>query len=242
MPAPHIPKTITVVIPSFSEGERLAVFLGGLAGLEGVDAVVSVPIGDPDAAIARRCAAQVVEGAAGRGAQLAAGAAVAQGEILVFCHADTVLPEGWPEMVRAAIGEPGVAAGAFRLRIAGEGASYRVIEAVANLRSRILRLPYGDQALFTARACLNAAGGFPPLPLMEDVEFVRRIKKRGRLKIMEAAARTSARRWERDGVMAGTVRNWLLLAAYMAGVSPVTLSAWYPPRKPFSPPESEERL
>lgn len=234
MPSASAPALVSVVIPSRSEGGRLAALLARLAELQNVEAVVSVPAGDPDASVARGLGARVAEGPPGRGAQLARGAAAARGDILLFCHADTALPPGWPDMVRRALQDPLAACGAFRLAIDAPGAAYRVIETAANIRSRLAGMPYGDQALFTTRARYDRAGGFSPLPLMEDVEFVRRMKKTGRVVIMETAALTSARRWERDGALWGTLRNWILMALYFAGVSPVTLSAWYPPPPPPS--------
>ena len=221
-------RRISVVIPARGEGEHLARLARSLLAAPGVEVIVAVPHGDEDTAdAAARGGAGVTRAAAGRGPQLIAGAALATGGILLFCHADTALPPGWDAAVRAALATPGVAGGAFRLRIGAPGAAYRVIEKMANLRTRLARMPYGDQALFTTRAAYDAVGGFAPLPLMEDVEFIRRLGRRGRLAMLKEEAVASARRWERDGPVYGTLRNWTLMALYLLGVSPVTLAGFY---------------
>lgn len=221
-------RRISVIIPARGEGEHLAHLARALQSAPGVEVIAAVPDGDEaTAATAARGGARVIRGAAGRGAQLIAGAARATGDILLFCHADTMLPPGWDAAVRAALAAPGVAGGAFRLRIGAPGAAYRVIEGMANLRARWVRMPYGDQALFTTRAAYDAAGGFAPLPLMEDVDFIRRLGRRGRLALLAEEAVTSARRWEREGPLYATVRNWTLMALYLLGVSPVTLAGFY---------------
>ncbi len=221
-------RTISVIIPAWKEGEELGRLIRSLAPLAGVEVIVAVPAEDGETArVAAASGARTVISERGRGPQLIAGAAAARGDILLFCHADTALPEGWVRAVRAALSRPGVAAGAFRLRIGAPGFSYRAIECMANLRSRFLRLPYGDQGLFATRAMYDAAGGYGPLPLMEDVDMVRRLARLGRVAIVEDAALTSARRWKREGVLYGTLRNWTLMVLYLLGVSPVTLAAWY---------------
>lgn len=221
-------RRISVIIPALGEGEHLALLVQFLQMASGAEVIAAVPDGDEaTAAIAAHAGARVVRGAAGRGQQLIAGAAAATGDILLFCHADTMLPAGWDAAVRAALAASGVVGGAFRLRIGAPGAAYRVIEKMANLRTRWARMPYGDQAFFTTRAVYDAAGGFAPLPLMEDVDFIRRLRRRGRLALLEGEAISSARRWDREGPFYGTVRNWTLMTCYLLGVSPVTLANFY---------------
>ncbi len=221
-------RRISVVIPARGEGDCLARLLQSLRPVPDVELIAAVPHDDEaTASVAAHGGARVVRCAAGRGSQLAAGAAAAVGDILLFCHADTMPPPGWDAAVRTALAAPGAIGGAFRLRIGAAGAAYRVIETMANLRSRWARLPYGDQALFTTRAVYDAVGGFSPLPLMEDVDFVRRLGRRGQLALLEGEAVSSARRWERDGPLYGTLRNWTLMSLYFIGVSPVTLAGFY---------------
>lgn len=221
-------RRISVVIPALGEGEHLALLVHSLQMASGVEVIAAIPDGDEaTAAIAAHGGARVVRGVAGRGQQLIAGAAAATGDILLFCHADTMLPAGWDAAVRAALATPGVVGGAFRLRIGAAGAAYRVIEKMANLRTRVARVPYGDQAYFTTREIYDATGGFAPIPLMEDVEYIWRLRRRGRLALLDGEAVSSARRWESEGPFYGTVRNWTLMTCYLLGVSPVTLAGFY---------------
>lgn len=156
-----------------------------------------------------------------------AGAAAARGDLLLFLHADTQLPQDFVRDVCAILSRPGIVAGAFRLKIDSRGAGMRFVEWAANLRARWFQLPYGDQALFTSTAMFRTAGGFPELPIMEDVEFVRRVGHRGRIAVAPTAVITSARRWRRRGLARTTCLNLLLLLAYYLGWPPRKLAEWY---------------
>lgn len=165
---------------------------------------------------------------AGRGCQMNRGAALAGGEILVFVHADTRLPDDGLTLMDAACGHPARGAGAFNLAIDSARPVFRLIEKTASLRSRLTGIPYGDQAFFFAANYFREIGGFPDIPLMEDVEIMRRIKKRGdRIVFIDRTVRTSARRWEKEGVLKCTLRNWCLISLYLAGVSPGKLAGFY---------------
>ena len=169
--------------------------------------------------------ALVVESRPGRGVQLACGARQATGEWLVFLHADTRLEPGWAEAL-AALPED-VVGGAFRFAIDSDRPAYRLIEAGAAWRCRLLGLPYGDQGIFVRRVVYGITGGFRPFPLMEDVEFVRRLRAAGRLAFPPVRALTCARRWEHYGVLRATLRNWWLFALYSAGWPPQRLAQLY---------------
>jgi hypothetical protein len=164
----------------------------------------------------------------GRGAQLAAGAAAASGAWLLFLHADTRLGGGWSARVEAFIAEPGNAARAAHLRFRLDDASpaARRVEALVAWRCRTLALPYGDQGLLIAASLYRALGGFRPLPLMEDVDLVRRIG-RGRLVALPADAITSASRYRRDGYVARPLRNLGCLALYFMGLPPQLILRLY---------------
>jgi len=164
----------------------------------------------------------------GRARQMNAGAASARGAILLFLHADTRLPENALPMIYEIMGNPAFVGGAFDLGIRSDRRSHRFIAAVASLRSRLTQIPYGDQAIFLNRACFERLGGYPDIPLMEDVALMRRIKReRMRIHILPSRVSTSPRRWEAEGILWTTLRNWTLLALYGAGVSPATLARHY---------------
>jgi len=190
--------------------------------------VVVVDGGSADATAerARAAGARVVASAPGRARQLEAGARAAVGDAVVFLHADSRLPRGWDRAVRDALADPGVAGGAFRLRYEGGGPALRLVEWGAGLRARLLRLPYGDQALFVRRSVLQAMGGVPQVPLMEDLDLVRETRRRGRLAILPLAVTTSGRRY-RGRVLRHMLRNWVALAAWRLGLDRRRVAAWY---------------
>ncbi|GAK61561.1 glycosyltransferase involved in cell wall biogenesis [Candidatus Vecturithrix granuli] len=164
----------------------------------------------------------------GRGAQMNAGARQARGERLIFLHADTVLPANALVLVQETLAKPDFVAGAFTLRFDSPRMAFRLIELAASWRYRFTRLPYGDQAIFMTRAYFWKIGGFAEIPLMEDLDLMRRTKRRGdRICILPDAVTTSARRWEQEGVLYCVLRSWILASLFCAGVSPRTLSRYY---------------
>jgi rSAM/selenodomain-associated transferase 2 len=165
----------------------------------------------------------------GRGAQMNRGAAVAHGEVLLFMHADTRLPSDGLRSIASSMDDARFSAGAFDLEIAGKGMAYRIIEKVASFRSRLTGIPYGDQAIFVRRDYFLGLGGYKELPIMEDVDLMRRIKRDGgKVCFVSGKARTSARRWEKEGVIRCTFRNWTIMLLYLLGVTPQRLVRWYP--------------
>ena len=198
-----------------------------MAGL--VREVVVADAGSTDAtlAIADEMGAAIVTGARGRGAQLAAGAAVAKGRWLLFLHADTVLAPDWPDAVLAFLRAGGTdRAAAFTLAFDEDGPDARRTAGLANWRARALGLPYGDQGLLMSRAFCAAHGGFRDLPLMEDVDMVRRIGAR-RLTILSHAAVTSAARYRRDGWLKRSLANIALVVLFHLGADPAWLKKLY---------------
>jgi rSAM/selenodomain-associated transferase 2 len=178
--------------------------------------------------IAATWGARVVQAPRGRGAQLAAGGAAAVGGWLLFLHADTRLAPGWVAAARAFMAQPGSVqrAAAFRLALDDSDPRARRIECLANWRGRTLGLPYGDQGLLIARGFYESLGGYRPLPLMEDVDLVRRIGRR-RIVILDAEAVTSAARYRRDGWWLRPLRNMALLGLYFIGVPTRVLHRLY---------------
>jgi len=224
------PKTsiISVIIPTLNEADRLAATLAPLRREPDLELIVTDG-GSTDAtvAIARDFGALVVQGEPGRARQQNRGAAAATGTILLFLHADTILPSGFGGAVRKCLAQSGVAAGAFRLAIAGTRRGLRLIETVANWRARLLQLPYGDQALFLPRSTFTRLGGFPELEIMEDFELVRRLKKLGKIDLLKISARTSDRRWRALGLVRTTLINQAVLIGYFLRCSPYSLASWY---------------
>lgn len=164
---------------------------------------------------------------AGRGRQMNAGASDARGEWLVFLHADTRLPSGWLEELDSAAHDPLLVGGCFRFQLDAKTPWARLIERGVALRVRWLNLPYGDQALFVRRDVFESLSGYRDLALMEDVEFVRRLTKAGRLYYSALPALTSARRWETDGWIRRSMENVALIILYFLGVPPQRLARLY---------------
>ena len=137
------------------------------------------------------------------------------------------MPDGYAELIRRTLDRPAIVAGAFRFRTDGSGTALRLVEWGANLRSAVFQFPYGDQGLFMERRVFDEIGGFPPLPIMEDYELVRRLRRRGPVVTLNEAAVTSARRWQRLGALRTTARNLAMVAGFRAGVSPERLARFY---------------
>jgi hypothetical protein len=151
----------------------------------------------------------------------------ATGDVLLFLHADTLLPVGWRTAVERTLEGPGVVGGAFRLSIGAPGLWFRIVEFVARQRARFLGLVFGDQAIFMKREVFTSIGGYRGLPLMEDVDCVKRLREAGRVVLLSERVVTSPRRWAAGGRFKNTLKNWLFLLLYRAGLSPARLYEWY---------------
>jgi rSAM/selenodomain-associated transferase 2 len=220
--------SISVVVPALNEQEGLSATLAQVALAPG-DELIVVDGGSTDdtVAIARRFTPCVLSSPPGRARQMNAGARQARGDVLLFLHADTLLPPQGLEAVRTAMQPSHVVGGAFRLAFTPSTPALRTIAWSANVRTRFGKLPYGDQALFVRRSIFEALGGYADVPFMEDVKLVQALRHQGALAIVPQAVHTSGRRWLRDGVVYTTVRNIVLISLYFCGVSPATLKQWY---------------
>ena len=214
-------RRISIIIPTLNEEENIASCLASTQNAANAERIV-VDGGSRDRTvlIALACGAKVLTSPAGRAKQMNVGAGAASGDLFLFLHADTRLPEKFDGSVREILAHPGIAAGAFEFRLDVSSRSLQIIERVANWRSRRLQMPYGDQAIFIRSALFHEIGGFLDIPIMEDFEFIRRLKRRGRIFTLPQPAITSARRWSTLGIWKTTLINELVVIAYSLGFSP----------------------
>lgn len=224
---------LSIVIPTLNAEAALRRSLPNLATLGALSLMREVIFADGGstdrtAEIALKSGAEFVSAAKGRGTQMAAGAEAARGNWLLFLHADTVLEPGWEIAVAEFISDPENAekVGYFRFRLDDASAGARWLERVVAARCRVLRLPYGDQGMLISRTLYHRLGGFKAIPLMEDVDFVRRAGRR-RMAALDPEATTSASRYRKDGYFLRPLRNLVCLTLYFVGVSPRTIAKLY---------------
>ena len=222
------PGQISVIIPALNEAEHLKATLLSLKTDPDTEIIV-VDGGSRDATrdIALAAGVTVLRAPRGRARQQNLGAAAASGEILFFLHADTQAPPDYAQCIRQALLSPDVGAGAFSLAIAGSSPGLAAITRIANLRSRWLQLPYGDQGLFLPAHLFCRLGGFPEQPIMEDFALVRKVRRYGRVITLPQTVLTSGRRWQHLGLWRTTSINQLMIFGYYLGVAPATLARIY---------------
>ncbi len=220
---------ISVIVPTLDEeaGQLGETLRSAGCGRDVETIVVDVHRRDSIRQVAQSCGARTLSAPRGRARQMNAGAAAATGQILLFLHADTRLPERFDRHVRQVLSQPRVAAGAFRLAIDGASGSLRWIARAANLRARLLQMPYGDQAIFLRADTFHRLGGFSDVPILEDVDLIRRLWRTGRVVIAPAEVVTSARRWRNLGTWRTTWINQQIIVGYCLGVSHQRLARWY---------------
>ncbi len=219
------PSRISVIIPALDEAGIIARTVDHARALGAAEVIVADGGSkDGTAGIAERAGARVILSDPGRATQQNAGAASASGNVFLFLHADTRLPEGALARVTSVIGERGVALGAFRLGFDRDGRGLRFLIFGADLRGRLFNLPYGDQGLFLRRETFERLGGFREIPTMEDLCLVRRARRLGRVVIAPERVRTSPRSYERRGLVRNMLLNWTSVSLFVLGVRPERLA------------------
>jgi rSAM/selenodomain-associated transferase 2 len=221
---------LSIVVPTLDEALHLGATLEALSSARARGAEVLVVDGgssDATVALAQPLADRVVRSRRGRAVQLNAGAAAARGEILLFLHADSMLPAAFDHMIEAALAGRALAWGRFDVRIDGRSRTLALVALMMNLRSRLSGIATGDQAIFVTRALFERVGRFPVQPLMEDIAFCRHAKRIAAPIRLRGPVMTSGRRWARHGVVRTILLMWRLRLAYFCGADPARLAARY---------------
>jgi len=220
--------TVAVVVPVYNEAEILPEMIARLSEM-GLDELVFVDgrSSDESELILMNSGLKWMTSEQGRARQMNAGASGCTSDILVFIHADTRFSSSCLTSMKRALEEPAIVGGRFDVRLSGDSFFFRLIEHFINLRSRISKISTGDQCIFVRRALFEKMGGFAELPLMEDVEFSKRLKREGVIACMKEKVVTSSRRWEKKGIVRTILLMWKLRFLYWAGTSPERLAELY---------------
>lgn len=221
---------LSIIIPTLNEAKNVERLLPHLRAICPGAEVIVVDGGSDDEirVVLRRFPwVKCVSSGRGRAKQMNAGAKVAKEEVLLFLHADTLLPAEAQGAILEALTDPAAVGGRFDVRFDNHRPVFKVIAALMNLRSRLSGIFTGDQAIFVRREVFEALGGYPDIPLMEDVELTKRLKRKGRIRCLRLKVTTSARKWEREGVLRTILLMWALRFLYFVGVGPERLHWWY---------------
>ncbi|HET7006302.1 MAG TPA: TIGR04283 family arsenosugar biosynthesis glycosyltransferase [Candidatus Binatia bacterium] len=219
---------ITIIVPVLNEEKSIAATLQALASLQPYETIV-VDGGSQDRTrdVAAACGVKITVAERGRARQMNRGAQEATGEVLLFLHADTRLPASAFADIDGALSDPRYVGGRFDVALDGSHWMLPVVARLISYRSRVSKIGTGDQALFVRSEVFQRVGGFPDIPLMEDIAFCRALKRLGEIACLRSRVVTSARRWEIDGVWRTIFTMWTLKLLYLAGVSPARLKQYY---------------
>jgi rSAM/selenodomain-associated transferase 2/rSAM/selenodomain-associated transferase 1 len=219
---------ISIIIPTLNEATTIPFTLARIPKNPSIEVIVADGEShDGTQELAAAWGAKVLSSLQGRARQMNTGAGQAKGRFLLFLHADTLLPEGFADHIYHILSRPENAAGAFQLKFDPPLPGLELIEKFANWRARVLQLPYGDQAIFLRADQFQTLRGFTEIPIMEDVDLIRRLGRQGRIVIAPVPVITSSRRWQDSGVWRTTFKNQVALAAFWTGISPNRLARWY---------------
>ncbi len=225
---------ISVIIPVFGEGVTISALIDHLVSIaSGADIEIIVADGDARGSTIRMISQKGVTSITapkGRAAQMNAAAKIARGDTLLFLHADTLLPASALEEIRAVMASERYAGGAFDLGFADRRFIFRLTALLASFKHRLTRVPYGDQAIFIRRSVFESLGGYADIPLMEDIDLMKRLKRaRMKIRISRSRVKTSTRSWDTNGITYTILRNWALQVLFLCGVSPHRLARHYYP-------------
>ncbi|MDH4155245.1 MAG: TIGR04283 family arsenosugar biosynthesis glycosyltransferase [Nitrospira sp.] len=225
--------TISVIIPTLNEEQALGQTLAHLPPSQALEIII-VDGGSRDRTLevakafcTNMPSAHIVGAPTGRARQMNEGARVSRGDVLLFLHADTQIPHEAPRIIELALANPAVVGGRFDVRFDTHSGWGQLISTFMNWRSRTSGIATGDQAIFVRRHIFERVGGFADIPLMEDIDFSRRLKRVGPMAALRHTVTTSFRRWEQQGPLRTILLMWVLRFLYWAGVSPSRLSRWY---------------
>jgi rSAM/selenodomain-associated transferase 2 len=220
---------LSVIVPMINEERAIAATLEAIRAGAPRAEIILIDGGSSDRSveIARPRCDRLIEGRRGRARQMNAGAIVSSGDAIAFVHADTILPSTFAREIDFALSDARVAGGRFDLAFDIHHFAFDLVATMINLRSRMMRSATGDQAIFVRREVFDRLGGYAEIDLCEDVDFVRRMRRVGRVACLRSRVITSARRWQSGGIVRTVLRMWLIKTLFLAGVSPVWLKRHY---------------
>jgi rSAM/selenodomain-associated transferase 2 len=221
---------ISVIIPTLNEEDNIGRCIQAIRSEDHCCEVILADGGSTDRTVEIAGAyeeVRIVKTGRGRGLQMNKGAAAAGGEVLLFLHADTRLEEGWARAILSLLDDRSVAGGAFSFKVDNPDRHYRLIELWVSFRCGIFKIPYGDQGIFVRRDIFDGLGGYREIPLMEDVDIIARMKRTGRIVILDTKAFTHHRRWAREGWVRVSLTNQMIMVMYRLGLDPDRLAKIY---------------
>ncbi len=220
--------SISVIIPTLNEEENIDCLLNYLHQLDSMLELIVVDAGSTDRTVLKaKKLSKVIQSSQGRGIQMNVGATIAKEDVFWFIHADCRPHPTSIQAIRQALANENIVGGAFEYRLNHPGFKFRLAEMLSNYKNRSLKLLFGDMGIFVRRGIFERMGGYKDIPLMEDMDFSKRLKRLGKIVILQQKMDTSARRWIEEGYILSSIRSWTFQSAWAFGASPYTLAKWY---------------